>query len=67
MARRKPLPTVVSRLVAAKAAANELGIPYTTLRDRTFAGDIPVIKVGRAWYYDRKDLDAFIERHKEKH
>ena len=56
--------TPAGRLVPATRAARELGIPYTSLRDITFRGDIPVIKLGRAWYYDRRDLDRFIERSK---
>ena len=53
------------RLVPAKQAAAELGLPYTTLRDRVFHGDLPVVKMGRAWYFKRTDLDAFIERNTE--
>jgi excisionase family DNA binding protein len=52
-------------LVAAKPAALETGIPYTTLRDLAFNGKIPVVKIGRAWYFDRADLRNFSERSKE--
>ena len=43
-----------SRLVRAKTAAAETGIPYTSLRDLAFRGEILVLKVGRAWYFDRR-------------
>ncbi len=42
-----------------------MGVPYTTLRDLAFRGLIPVVRIGRAWYFDRRDLDRLIERSKE--
>ena len=53
------------RLLPAKGAARELGIPYTSLRDLAFRGQIPVVKIGSAWYFDRRDLDRFIQQAKE--
>ena len=55
----------ISQLLPAKQAARESGIPYTTLRDLTFRGQLPVIKLGVAWYFDRRDLARFIEANKE--
>ena len=55
-----------ARLVPAKVAAIETGIAYTTLRDLAFRGEIPVVRVGRAWYFERRDLDAWIAGHKER-
>ena len=55
-----------SRLITAKHAAAELGIPYTSLRDAAFRGEIPVVKVGRAWYFERKDLDRYVDTAKVK-
>ena len=49
-----------SRLVRAKTAAAETGIPYTSLRDLAFRGEIPVLKVGKAWYFERRDLENWI-------
>jgi len=57
--------TTVARLKPAKVAARERGIPYTSLRDLVFKGRIPVVRLGRAWYFDDRDLDRFIERSKE--
>jgi excisionase family DNA binding protein len=55
-----------SRLIAAKVAAIETGIAYTTLRDLVFRGEIPVVKVGRAWYFNRRDLENWIASHTER-
>lgn len=52
------------RLSKLTAAARESGLPYTTLRDLHFRGELPVVKVGRAWYVDARDLDRFIESNK---
>jgi excisionase family DNA binding protein len=57
---------IVGQLAPAKRAAEELGIPYTTLRDLAFKGQIPVIRLGRAWYFDRGDLKRFKDQHRER-
>lgn len=54
-----------SVLVPATQAAKQYGVPYTTLRDLAFRGEIPVVKLGTAWYFERRDLAHFIERTKE--
>lgn len=64
MASRSPT-QVTSRLVAAKAAARLTGIPYGSLRNLAQRGEIPVVRVGRAWYFERADLDRWIEKRKE--
>lgn len=64
MAPRSTFPS--SRLVPAKVASIETGIPYTTLRDVAFRGEISVVRVGRAWYFDRRDLENWIVSHKER-
>lgn len=51
-----------STLVPAAQAATELGLPYTTVRLLAFRGEFPVVKIGRAWYFRRLDLEAFISR-----
>jgi excisionase family DNA binding protein len=63
--RRNSSSTHAPRLVPAKTASAETGIAYTTLRDIAFRGELPVVKVGRAWYFDRNDLDNWIATHKE--
>jgi excisionase family DNA binding protein len=54
-----------SVLIAAVQAARQYGVPYTTLRDLAFRGEIPVVRLGTAWYFERRDLAKFIERSKE--
>ncbi len=53
------------RLAPAKQAARETGIPYTTLRDLVFQGRLPVVRIGRAWFFERADLERFISAAKE--
>jgi excisionase family DNA binding protein len=64
MSRRSTFPS--ARLVPAKVAAIETGIAYTTLRDLAFRGELAVVRIGRAWYFERRDLDAWIVAHKER-
>ena len=61
--RRNPSPSS-ARLVPAKIAATETGLAYTTLRDLVLRGELPVLKIGRAWYLDRLDLARFIDSHR---
>jgi excisionase family DNA binding protein len=58
-----------TRLVAAKRAARELGVPYSTIRDSVHRGELPVVRLGRnerhaAWYFERRDLDRWLEARK---
>ena len=55
------------RLLSAQAAAVYLGVPVTTLRDWTFRGHLPVVRVPdcRRWWFDRCDLDRAIDGWKE--
>lgn len=55
-----------SVLLPAVQAAKEYGIPYTTLRDLGLRGEIPVVRLGRAWYFVRADLARFIQRTKDR-
>ncbi len=54
------------RLVPAMTAARETGVPYTSLREAAFRGEIPVVRLGRAWYFERRDLDQWIDGAKER-
>jgi excisionase family DNA binding protein len=54
------------RLLSCRKSATYLGIPYTTLRDAALRGDIAVIKFGRAWYFERHELDALLKRNTER-
>jgi excisionase family DNA binding protein len=52
------------RLIKAKRAALDIGIPYTTLRDVALRGEIALVRVGRALYIERSDVDRWIETRK---
>ena len=54
------------RLLPLKKAADYIGLTVWALRERIWAGDIPVVKFpgGRKQFIDIKDIDAFIERNK---
>jgi hypothetical protein len=54
------------RLLPLKRAAELLGLTLWALRERIWAGHIPVIQFpgGRKQYVDICDLDAFIDSHK---
>ena len=54
------------RLLTLKAASEVLGLTTWAMRERIWAGAIPVVKFpgGRKMYVDRQDLDAFIRRNK---
>ena len=52
-------------LVPARQAAEETGIPYTSIRDLAFRGELAVVKVGRAWYFRRTDLARWIDSRAE--
>ena len=54
------------RLLPLKKAAEYLGLTLWGLRERIWAGDIPVVRFpsGRKMFIDTKDIEAFIERNK---
>ena len=54
------------RLLPLKEAAKRLGLTVWSMRERIWAGDIPVVRFpgGRKMFIDTRDLDRFIERNK---
>ena len=54
------------RLLPIKGAAEYLGLTVWALRERIWAGQIPVVRFpgGRKMFLDLKDLDALIEQNK---
>jgi len=54
------------RLMPLKAAAAYIGLTTWAMRERIWAGQIPVVQFpgGRKQYIDRNDLDSFINRNK---
>jgi hypothetical protein len=61
-----PKPAKASRLVGLKDAAREIGIPYASWRKVARAEGLAVYKFGGRWYVSRADLDAFVDRHRER-
>jgi hypothetical protein len=57
---------VSPRLLPLKKAADYLGLTVWGMRERIWAGDIPVIRFpnGRKMFVDVKDIEDFIERNK---
>ena len=55
------------RLLPLKKAAKWLGLTTWAMRERVWAGQIPVVRFegGRKMYIDTQDLEDFISRHKE--
>jgi predicted site-specific integrase-resolvase len=56
------------RLLPLKKAAEVLGLSVYGLRERIWAGQIPVVRFsdGGKMYVDSRDLEKFVERHKER-
>ena len=54
------------RLLPLKQAAEWLGLTLWSIRERIWAGDIPVVRFpgGRKQFIDTRDLEAFIQRNK---
>lgn len=66
----KPKATQLPQLASVKALAKASGIPYTSIRDMVFRGELPVVKVGKsdrhaAWYIDTQDFVKAIDSRKE--
>ena len=55
------------RLLPIKKAAEYLGLTVWALRERVWAGQIPVVKFpgGRKQYIDVKDIENFIKKNKQ--
>ena len=54
------------RLVSEKGASDFLGLPITATRRLRQDGELEVVKLGRRYYYDRRDLDRWVEERKER-
>jgi excisionase family DNA binding protein len=54
------------RLLPLRKAAEYLGLTVWAMRERIWAGEIPVVRFpgGRKMFIDVKDIDAFIEKNK---
>lgn len=56
--------TQTARLLTAKQSAAYLAISERKLWEMSKSNIIPVVRLGRAVRYDRRDLDAFIQQAK---
>jgi len=56
------------RLLSLKRAAGYLGLTVWAMRERIWAGQIPVVRFpgGRKIYVDVKDIETFINQNKER-
>lgn len=54
------------RLLTMKAAAEWLGLTVWAMRERVWAGQLPIVQFpgGRKQYIDREDLEEFIRKNK---
>ena len=54
------------RLLPPKKAADYLGLTVLAIRERIWAGDIPVVQFpgGRKMYVDIHDIEEFIQKNK---
>jgi hypothetical protein len=66
-AQRIPNP-MSPRLLPLKRAAEYIGLTTWGMRERIWAGQIPVVRFpgGRKMYVDVKDIERFIETNKER-
>jgi len=60
-------PMLSPRLLPIKQAAQYLGLTVWAIRERIWAGQIPVVQFpgGRKQYIDMQDLESFIQNNKK--
>jgi excisionase family DNA binding protein len=61
---RLAFPVIQPALLTVKEAAVYLGRSEQAIQHLIFEKDLPVVRKGRRVHLDRRDLDAFIEKHK---
>jgi excisionase family DNA binding protein len=66
MAARKRTADHPPRLIGAKHVPPEFGIKYTSLRHLAHSGRIPFLRIGRAMYFERTDIEQWIASQKER-
>jgi excisionase family DNA binding protein len=63
---RLTAPSVQPALLTVKEAGIYLGRSEQAIQHLVFERQLPVVRVGRRVHLDRKDLDAFIEKNKDR-
>jgi hypothetical protein len=58
--------TPLPRLSLLKTASKNIGVPYTTMRDRFFNGEFAAVRIGRRLYVADDEIARFVERHTER-
>ena len=53
-----------TRLLSIKQAVQIYGATVWYWRERIWAGDLPVLRIGRKQLLDRRDIDRFIDKNK---
>ncbi len=59
-------PSVEPALLTVKQAAIYLGRSEQSIQHLIFQKELPVVRVGRRVHLDRRDLDGFIEKYKDR-
>jgi excisionase family DNA binding protein len=54
-----------TRLIKPAQIQREIGIPISTLRDAVHRGELPVIRIGKAWFLERVDVSHWLASRKE--
>jgi helix-turn-helix protein len=54
------------QLIGEKPCSREYSVKYTSLRAIVHRGELPGIRIGRATYVDRVDVERWIESSKER-
>lgn len=57
--------SVPKRLLTVKEAAVYLGRSPWSIRELYYSGELKCVRVGRRIHFDIKDLDEWIDQHKE--
>jgi excisionase family DNA binding protein len=55
---------LLPRLLALKDAAGYLGRTARGMRELYWAGKIPIVRDGKKIYFDRQDLDSYVQKNK---
>jgi excisionase family DNA binding protein len=61
-----PKKTARPQLIGARVASAEYGVKYTSLRGIIHRAELPHVRVGRAIYVDRNDVEKWIEDSKKR-
>jgi excisionase family DNA binding protein len=59
-------PVVSPRLLSISSAAQFLGVSKWSIRGLLWDAEVPFIVVGRSHYIDRRDLEHWVDTHKER-